>query len=824
MSGRVLRKHAAMFGATGAVLLGGGCAVLVGATPLTDQATAAAGVSTPSLPVTTPAPPATTPALPSTSPTVSLPALPPGTTGLSSTGGLPSGLSSAASSALAAKILGDVPDVPRSEPPIAGAGTSPPPAPRWYVHDPGIPAGDHVGCNPLGSTTDNVCLYPFPSDYETRPDPTTPTGLRLNFHTLAMPRNLEGVPIDSGPYDTLDGFSPGESIIVKVPGLDTQAALARTGASPITNIAQTYSKDAPVVVINTKTGKRQLIWVEVDANAPDAADATVIIRPGVNFDYDTTYVVAMRDLRTASGAVIQPDPTFKALRDGTSSTSAFVNDERAHYNSIFRVLNDAGIARNNLYLAWDFTVGSWQSLTGRMLHIRNDAFAQLGDDDLGNGKVEGSAPKFTITKVTDNPDADIYRQIDGYFKVPCYLDTPRCVGVHSQFLLNRQGLPVQLGAGTPAANMMQVKFECRIPNSAVVNGVANPAHPSLYGHGLFGSYTEVEEGWVDDLAIENNFMFCATNWVGMAEADIPNAASALADLSNFPTLVDRLQQGFLNFLYLGRLMIHPDGFAANADFQLNGKSLINTSYLSYDGNSQGGIFGGTLTAISTDFKRAILGVPAMNYSTLLQRSTDFGTDTPWSVSPTVPPSTGDLDYSYAYPLYTSYPEPEAWPLDLALIQLIWDRADPDGYAARMTSDPLPDTPAHQVLMEIAFGDHQVSNWAAEVEARTIGAHLMYRDVLAPGRSNEVIPYYGITPFKSLPAVGSAFTVWDSGTNPDPPEDIAPANGPGVANHDPHEDPRNTYAEQIQAGAFLETGQVIDTCGGGPCFAAGYKGP
>jgi hypothetical protein len=800
-----------------ALLLGAATALLIGASSFTAQATAA---STPSLPVTTPSVPTTTPS----SPTVSLPALPPGTVGLSSSGGLPSGLSKVASSALAQKILGHVPNVPRSEPPISGAGTSPAPAPSWYVHDPGIPAGDDVGCDPLGSVADNVCLYPFPSDYETRPDPTTPTGLRLNFHTLAMPRNIAGAPVQAGPYDALDGFSPGESIIVKVPGLDTQAALGQTGASPITDISQTYRKDAPIVVINTKTGKRQLIWVEVDANAPDAADATVIIRPGVNFDYDTTYVVAMRDLRTADGELIQPDPTFQALRDRTPSSDAFVSRERAHYDSIFRVLKKAGIARRNLYLAWDFTVGSVQSLTDRMLYIRNNAFAQLGDGNLGNGEVEGSAPKFTITKVTDNPDASIYRQIDGYFKVPCYLDTPRCLGVHSQFLLNRDGMPVQLGAGTPTANEMQVKFECRIPNTAAAGGVANPAHPSLYGHGLFGSYTEVEAGWVDALANKGNFMFCATNWVGMAEADIPNAATALTNLSNFPTLVDRLQQGFLNFLYLGRLMIHQDGFAANADFQLNGKSLIDTSYLSYDGNSQGGIFGGTLTAISTDFKRAVLGVPAMNYSTLLQRSTDFGTNTPWSVTPSVPPSTGDLDYSYAYPLYTAYPRPEIWPLGLALIQLLWDRADPDGYAARMTSDPLPDTPRHQVLMEIAFGDHQVSNWAAEVEARTIGAHLMYPDVVAPGRSNEVIPYYGITPFKSLPAVGSVFTVWDSGTNPDQPEDIASPDGPGVANHDPHEDPRNTPAEQTQADTFLETGEVTDTCGGEPCFAAGYTGP
>ena len=57
---------------------------------------------------------------------------------------------------------------------------------------------------------------------------------------------------------------------------------------------------------------------------------------------------------------------------------------------------------------------------------------------------------------------------------------------------------------------------------------------------------------------------------------------------------------------------------------------------------------------------------------------------------------------------------------LSLIQLLWDRGEANGYAHHITSDPLPGTPAHNVLMHVAFGDHQVANVTAEVEARTIG--------------------------------------------------------------------------------------------------------
>ena len=96
---------------------------------------------------------------------------------------------------------------------------------------------------------------------------------------------------------------------------------------------------------------------------------------------------------------------------------------------------------------------------------------------------------------------------------------------------------------------------------------------------------------------------------------------------DFPTIADRLQQGLLDELYLGRAMISPSGFTTDAAFHQDGTlatpSVLDTSRLFYNGNSQGGIMGGALTAVAPDFTRASLGVPAMNYSVLLPRSVDF---------------------------------------------------------------------------------------------------------------------------------------------------------------------------------------------------------
>ena len=51
-----------------------------------------------------------------------------------------------------------------------------------------------------------------------------------------MPANVHGVHIDAAPYNASDGFSPGQAIVVKVPGLDNEAALRRTGEALATNV------------------------------------------------------------------------------------------------------------------------------------------------------------------------------------------------------------------------------------------------------------------------------------------------------------------------------------------------------------------------------------------------------------------------------------------------------------------------------------------------------------------------------------------------------------------------------------------------------------
>ena len=657
------------------------------------------------------------------------------------------------------------------------------------------PAATNTGaaadCQPFGASP---CLLPFPNNLFTVPDGSTPTGLRVNLPANAMPVNTSGQPISVAEYDRNDGFSPGSAVIVHVPGLDNPQAFAQTGAVGLANMQQAFAPDAPIVIIDENSGERQLIWSELDANATTPQDTDLLIHPGVDFKDGHTYVVALRNLRDSTGNVIGAPAWFAALRDGGPLPPAETS-QQARYARIFGALNRAGIARANLYEAWDFTVGSERSLTSRLLSIRNDAFAQLGDHNLANGIVQGRAPGFTIASTsTLTPQL---RDVQGTFTVPCYLITcgPTATTGFHYSSSSPDALPTQI-----PGNVATAQFECIIPSSATPS---NPARISLYGHGLLGSHSEVHAGNVEAMATEHNIVFCATDWWGLAAGDAAFDAAATNDVNLFPRVIDRLQQGVLNTLFLGRTMLNRGGFASNPAFESGGVPVIDTSNLYYDGNSQGGIEGGLTTAVAPDFRRAVLGVSGMNYgNVLVQRSIDFA--------------------PFAAIENAAYPDASMRPVLLDLEQQLWDRGDPDGYAQFMTSNPLPDTPSHTVLMQIAYGDHQVSMYAAAVEARTIGA-AAHEPALDGDRSRDSNLFFGIPAIPHYPYHGSAIVIWDAGPGlvQEPPlENLPPQNT--ATNQDPHGFVRNTPAARVQKSDFLEpNGAVVDVCGGAPCHTFNF---
>ncbi|CAA0102906.1 Uncharacterised protein [Halioglobus japonicus] len=672
-------------------------------------------------------------------------------------------------------------------------GAAQPQEPQEPVEVISIDDSDAEFCDLLDTAK---CLLPFPSNFFTRESDTTDNGLLVNFPSQAMPVNKGGAAIDPAEWNRNDGFSPGTVMITQVPELDMEA----TGAPRLIDLSDSREDDSPIVVINAATGERQLIWSELDANADIAEEMSLLIRVAKNLQDGQRYIVALRNMKNADGETIPPTDLFRAYRDNIKTDSDAAEERRPAMEAIFATLVDANIAREDLYLAWDFTVASTRSLSERILHMRDTAFEALA----------GGAPEYTIESVENLTDTNWGRRIRGTITIPNFMDSDDA-GPGSALFYEDDGdsLPDRMNGD----NTTVQTFICNISNQSLDNMATEAAGSTrvyLYGHGLLGTQNQSTNGaHQGTLSNRHNLMNCAMDFIGMADSDVGNAISILQGAGEFRTIPDRTQQGFIGWMYLAELLSHPNGFATNDAFQVDGNSVYDGSRVYYYGNSEGGILGGALVATSHNIENGVLGVPGMNYSLLLRRSVDF-----------------DL---YAAFLKPAYPDVLDQTLLLSLYQMLWDRGENNGYANHIVSDPLPNTPAKNVLLHVAFGDHQVTHTSAEIMARTLGIPL-HQPALVEGRHHDTNPYVELTSISTYPHMGSAMIYFDGGPGPNDAWDETGTPVPPIVNlppregEDPHERPRRDPGAMEQISGFMSSDStIINVCGPGPCLVDGWDG-
>ena len=99
---------------------------------------------------------------------------------------------------------------------------------------------------------------------------------------------------------------------------------------------------------------------------------------------------------------------------------------------------------------------------------------------------------------------------------------------------------------------------------------------------------------------EHDFMFCATDWIGLAERRRHQRGRVLRTSPSSPPPPTGCSRACSTSCTSAALMIHPTGFAATRAFQVaETAAVLDTARtLYYDGNSQGGIIGGALTAVA----------------------------------------------------------------------------------------------------------------------------------------------------------------------------------------------------------------------------------
>ncbi|MEX1366038.1 MAG: hypothetical protein AB1Z98_23120 [Nannocystaceae bacterium] len=607
------------------------------------------------------------------------------------------------------------------------------------------PQWPRLECDPL---VPEHCGYPFPSNVFSEVDETTPTGRRLALSSPMLPRALSGVAASADAFNERDGFSVAGTILAHLPGATA------TGLADAAQIGDTVQPGSLTVLLDADTGEPFPHFAELDINANGDGDRSLMIQPAAPLEYGHRYIVAVRGLVDDGGALVPASPAFAALRDDTSSDEPSVAERRLLYGDIFARLEAAGVARDELQLAWDFTVSSREHTSDGMLHMRDVAFEMAGE----------AGPSYEILSVEEDVSPTIFRRIEGEIEVPLFLDVPGPGGVSQ---LDADGVPVQNGTA-------RYPFLVQIPYAAQ----DAPAASVMFGHGLFGSRYGADSEAFQQFAQDANVILVSLDWIGMSDQDptFIGLAVSSGDPSRLRMIPDRLQQSLVNFLMASRMMM--TSIVDDPELEFMGQALVDPQTVHYYGGSQGGIMGGAFMALTPDVQRGVLAVPGQPYNLLLERSVNFD--------------------AFAELVAATYVDHLDQQLMLSLLQILWDRAEPSGYSRHISADPLPGTPAHDVLLLVSIGDHQVTTLGAHVMARAIGAVN-----IAPTNRTP----WGI-PEAPSPVNGSAMIEHDFGL---PPEPLG--NEPMREGDDPHGELQNVPTAAVAVEHFLRTGEAVSFCDG-----------
>ncbi|MCO4772486.1 MAG: hypothetical protein KDA24_20805 [Deltaproteobacteria bacterium] len=610
-------------------------------------------------------------------------------------------------------------------------------------------------------------MLPWPSDQWLVPDESTVTGQRLEYSEAAMPRNLNGEFFDAAPYRRLDGFSQG-----------SQPMVTFGGELDMSNLAEEYeydeslAADSPTVLINLETGERIAHFIQPDMRVEELDPGTetmIHIHPAVSLPPQTQIGVAFRKSVTfADGSALPDWEQFGALRDGTITTSANLEARRPRYERLFAALEADGVPRDDLRFAWTFTTGSDEAVVSDLLAMRDDAMERV---PVGGGQCTITSVETweETCEVSEDPecqaDAEQRARIKGTFRSPLYME---------------REFPPTLALRDPATDMPTFNDWHEVEFTMIVPHVAYDGTDSTrfvaYGHGLMGSKGEVQGSYPQEMISRHNMIFAAADMHGMSEWDIVSVGQALADMSKFPFVTERLMQGHINMLVLARSMVGGcREMPELADYGMPTTLPLGDDPPYYHGISQGSIFGAVHAAISLDITHAAIMVGGTNYSIMIPRSSNFP------------------DYELIFlPWYARRLDQQVM---LSVIMSIWDKSEPSGFTHRVTQNPLPGTQAKRVLHTAAVNDSQVPNLSSDIMARTMGIPLF-----TPS-SREV---WGMETVTEADQPTSALVYYDF----DRPLG-ASGNVPPPGDNDVHGDLRFLEASQQQISAFFRPDGVIE---------------
>ncbi|MEO0439124.1 MAG: hypothetical protein AAF098_19780, partial [Pseudomonadota bacterium] len=192
--------------------------------------------------------------------------------------------------------------------PLPAPAPAPEPEPVFSVDPSTIDVSDAATCD---ITDPALCLFPFPNDFFTRTDDSTPTGLRIDFNPQSIPRNVDDDEFDVSEHNRNDGFSVGQTILTHVPGLD----LLLSEAPTLVDMERSLDVDSPIQLLHADSGERQLVWAELDASVEEGEPSALMIHVGESLQPGARYVVLLQNLLAVDGEPIEPTDVFNVYQE-----------------------------------------------------------------------------------------------------------------------------------------------------------------------------------------------------------------------------------------------------------------------------------------------------------------------------------------------------------------------------------------------------------------------------------------------------------------------------------------------------------------------------
>ncbi len=249
-----------------------------------------------------------------------------------------------------------------------------------------VPPASRSSCHPLAISS---CALPFPSNWFSTRDESSPTGIRLRYPDNVLESDtLAELPPELAPASILRnkiGFSAATPILFEVQAPADPTTLPSDGGS------REDLSDLVVAVFDTQTGERVPIRAEISSYS----DSTLVTRgryvlrvfPRSRFAFNHHYVAVLTDrlqrvqaVRGADGKVMtrsfagpRPWSTIDAVEDGTV---------RAYHEPLIRFLERRGLSRSGILAVTDFTTRTEEDASRWLLTAAQHAYD--GDHPVRN--------------------------------------------------------------------------------------------------------------------------------------------------------------------------------------------------------------------------------------------------------------------------------------------------------------------------------------------------------------------------------------------------------------------------------------------------------